>query len=283
MTATHSSKLATISSTQVAVQAPPALPSGRPPDILTMPFDVVDSGCNTSAAASASGFTYVDVFAGTSAWSEGASLFGGAPAGFIEKDSANRELLRHFYPSSWICADYYDKEWKQYPSSEVDVIVAWPMCNHLSMAGRRRMQRDVCATQLWDICEAVDHFRPLLVGVENVIQLEEDESKHGLMSIAIHQFDLIGYTLSSVWRLNDPDLGGYSERPRAWLVFEPTKTSSLLSIFYQPSMSLLHGTLRDCLAPVDQVSSLKVHGSVRGAWFQFSWAEELQPGTVVLV
>jgi site-specific DNA-cytosine methylase len=117
---------------------------------------------------------------------------------------------------------------------KVDVVVAWLMCRHLSVAGLRRMQADDCASQLWDIVAAVSHFKPLLVGVENVVQLEEDEAKHGLIETATQQFEVIGYVLVAVWRLLDPELSGYSQRKRAWLIFEPVRATASLPIFHQP-------------------------------------------------
>jgi hypothetical protein len=243
---------------------------------------IVESGCDPPSDTHES-FGYVDIFAGTSAWSEGASPFGGFPVGFIEIDTANQSLLKHFYPHAWVCGDYYAEEWRQHPADEVDVVVAWPMCKHLSRAGLRRMQTDDCASQLWDIVSAVDHFRPLLVGIENVVELEEDEATHGLVEKAIHRFETIGYILVAIWRLHDPSLSGYSHRKRAWLIFEPVRVSARLPMFHQPVMDGFVGDLADCLLPIDQVSHLEIKGTRHDDYFRFAWTDVLQPGTVVYV
>ena len=109
------------------------------------PKGIVESGCDPPSDTHEP-FGYVDIFAGASAWSEGVAPFGGFPVGPIEIDTANQKLLEQFYPHAWVCGDYYAEEWQQHPSDKTDVVVAWPMCKHLSRAGLRRMQTDDCAS-----------------------------------------------------------------------------------------------------------------------------------------
>ena len=100
-----------------------------------------------------------------------------------------------------------------------------------------------------------------MVGIENVVELEEDKATHGLVEKAVHKFETIGYILVAIWRLHNPSLSGYSYRKRAWLIFEPVLVSSRLPIFHQPVMDDFVGDLADCLLPVDQVSHLEIKGS----------------------
>ena len=52
-----------------------------------------------------------------------------------------------------------------------DVVVAWPMCRHVSNVGRRKVHLDSVASQVVDILPFVQQFCKYLVIYENVSNL----------------------------------------------------------------------------------------------------------------
>ena len=127
-------------------------------------------------------FSYVEAFAGSSAFSERAIPLGGSAIGFVEWEVSDHPLLSALEPSAWICGDLYDREWEQH-SGPVDALLTWPMCKHLASCGLLRMQHDDVASQLWDTIDMAVHFEVRMVCTENVTRLEWDNQAHSLLDI----------------------------------------------------------------------------------------------------
>ena len=232
-------------------------------------------------------FTYLDVFAGTSAFSEQAESRGGIPVGFIEVDESDHPLL-DFHNPPWIAADYYGNHWRDQVYQPADVMVAWPMCKHLARNGLMRMQEDEVASQLWDTLEAAVFFNVYLVALENVPRLEWLDFEHGLLSRCISIFAQAGYELAAVWNISDADLGGCTWRTRPWILFEKTALTMRLQPLLQPASSLQPQEMIQHALPCDQVKHLEISGDLvksPDGWkpgrFRFSWTHPLQLGTVV--
>jgi ribA/ribD-fused uncharacterized protein len=113
-------------------------------------------------------FTYVDVFAGTSAFTEKALALRGEAIGFVESDTSDHPLLHALCPSAWIASDLYGDEWQTQHYRAADALLAWPMCKHLAACGLGRMQHDEVASQLWDIAPLAEYFNVKLVAIEKL-------------------------------------------------------------------------------------------------------------------
>ena len=134
---------------------------------------------------------------------------------FMEWEQDDHLLLRNMAPGAAIYSDYYDRDWLPFECNEsIDALLAWPMCKHLAKCDRLKMQGDPVASQLWDTAELAQHLDVLMVAIENVLLLELADRQHGLLSRAIWEFELRGFMLAAVWRVDDPGLDGHSWRTR---------------------------------------------------------------------
>ena len=114
--------------------------------------------------------TFSDTFTGTSSFSEHAVPEGAKPVAYVEWEDLDRLILRQHSEDAKIFGDFYKREWSKH-NLVSDVIVAWPMCRHLSNAGRRKMHLDSVASQVVDILPFVQQFCKYLVVYENVSNL----------------------------------------------------------------------------------------------------------------
>jgi site-specific DNA-cytosine methylase len=237
------------------------------------------------------GFTYVDVFAGSSAFTEQARHFGGKAKVFVEWEKDDHPLLRNMAPDAQIYGDFYAKEWLSFQSDEtIDALVAWPMCKHLARCGLLKMQCDEVASQLWDIAELAEHLDVRIVLIENVLLLELADEQHHLFSRMLIEFEARGFVRAAVWRVDDSGLGGYTWRSRPWVILHRAELTAKIAPVFQPAMESAPVGIRDCLMPLGEVEHLKVDivdlvepdGWVMG-YFRFEWKLPLQPGTLVNV
>ena len=232
-------------------------------------------------------FSYVESFAGSSAFSEKAIPLGGRALGFVEWEESDHPLLHNLEPSAWICGDFYSYSWQQH-NQQADALLSWPMCKHLASCGLLRQQHDDVASQLWDTtCMAV-HFGVKLVATENVTRLEFGNAEHGLLDADLQHWGAAGFSLAAVWRVNDNPLGGATWRERTWIIKECARLTSRLPPLHQPPMEASPQCMRSLVLPVCEVQLLQVLGTVhkqpRGispGLFSFTWTNHLQPGTVV--
>jgi site-specific DNA-cytosine methylase len=204
-------------------------------------------------------FSYVEAFAGASAFSERAIPLGGSAIGFVEWEVSDHPLLSALEPSAWICGDLYDREWEQH-SGPVDALLTWPMCKHLASCGLLRMQHDDVASQLWDTIDMAVHFEVRMVCTENVTRLEWDNQAHSLLDIDLQKWAAAGFSLAAVWFLRDCDLGGVTWRERVWIIKECSRLTSRLSPLYQPVMDAVPQHMRTLVLPVQEVEHLSVFG-----------------------
>jgi hypothetical protein len=235
-------------------------------------------------------FTYVDVFAGTSAFTEKALALHGEAIGFVESDTSDHPLLRALCPSAWIASDLYGDEWQTQHYRAADALLAWPMCKHLAACGLGRMQHDEVASQLWDIAPLAEYFNVELVAIENSPWLEWLDHEHGLLEHALHVFEVHGFSLAAVWHLQDIKLGGGAWRQRPWILLERTELTGRLAPLYQPESFLQPVTMRAALDCEADIAPLRVRGvlaAVPAGWtpgsFTLEWSRPLQPGTSVML
>ena len=232
-------------------------------------------------------FSYVESFAGSSAFSEKAIPLGGRALGFVEWEESDHPLLRNLEPSAWICGDFYSYSWQQH-SEQADALLSWPMCKHLASCGLLRQQYDDVASQLWDTtCMAV-HFGVKLVATENVTRLEFGNAEHGLLDADLQHWGAAGFSLAAVWRVNDSPLGGTTWRERTWVIKECARLTSRLPPLHQPAMEASPQFMRSLVLPVSEVQHLQVLGTlhkqphgISPGFFSFAWTNPLQSGTVV--
>ena len=75
-----------------------------------------DTGSCSAAAGEAelsdATFRYIDVFVGSSSFSEQARSLQGEAVGFVEWETSDHPLLRALSPSAWIVDDFYDEQWR---------------------------------------------------------------------------------------------------------------------------------------------------------------------------
>ena len=76
-------------------------------------------------------FTFSDLFAGTSSFSEHSVPRGAKPVSFVEWEDTDRVILQQHSKEAKIFGDFYRREWSQHDLFS-EVVVAWPMCRHLS-------------------------------------------------------------------------------------------------------------------------------------------------------
>jgi hypothetical protein len=89
-------------------------------------------------------FTFSVIFAGTPSFSEHAVPRGAKPISYVEWDRSDRLILQQRSEEAKVFGDFYKREWPQQDLFS-EVIVAWPVCRHLSNAGRRKMHLDSVA------------------------------------------------------------------------------------------------------------------------------------------
>ena len=254
-------------------------------------FDEADSGVAHARPPDFEGFTYVEVFAGSSSFSERSPKYGGRALAFIEWESSDHPLLRALAPSAVIFSDFYEKRWLGFEGEEsVDALLSWPMCKHLAACGLLKMEKDEVASQLWDTAELAEHLDVLMVAIENVLLLELGDAMHELLSKALMVFESRGFVLASVWRVNDAALGGHSWRTRPWILLHKAKLAPLVSPAWQPAMGRTPSSMRSCVLPLSQVEHLLIDSvdvvqpvGWRLGSFRFRWSSPLQPGTLVNV
>jgi hypothetical protein len=236
-------------------------------------------------------FSYSEVFAGTSAIGERIHEVGGIPVAFIEIDRQDLALLGEFYPEASRAGDFYARQWAQW-ATRTDVLFGWPMCKHVSAAGRQRMQHDEVASQLWELSEVAVLQQAVLVVIENPAPLEELDHQHGLLSRAVSVFETTGYTLSAVVPLQDSLLGGQSARRRIFIVFERVELEVRMPLLIWDPPDLGWTPMMGSLSEVGDVSGCVLRGSLcssdcwRGSVhhvgrFTFSEDRPLQAGSTV--
>ena len=206
------------------------------------------------------GFTYAEVFAGSSAFSERASEFGGSARLFIESETDYHPLLSALAPDAKIYSDFYDKEWYSFVSDEcIDALISSPMCKHLAVCGLLKMENDPVASQLWDIAELAEHLGVLMVTIENVLLLETGDHMHNLLSKALVEFEKHGFVLAAVWRVDDSGLGGHTWRTRPWVILHRNDVAMKVGPTFHPAMQHVPQIIRSCSLHVEQTSHLRVH------------------------
>ena len=169
-------------------------------------------------------FTISDIFAGTSSYSEHAVPKGAKPISYVEWDNLDRSILQQHSEETKIFGDFYRKEWSQHDLFS-EVIVAWPMCRHLSNAGKRKMHLDSVASQVVDILPFVQQFYKYLVIYENVSNLVILDEVHGILTDAIKQYDAKGWVFAGIIWMDDGLVGGRSNRVRPLVVSDEESVS----------------------------------------------------------
>jgi site-specific DNA-cytosine methylase len=147
-------------------------------------------------------------------------LFAGALSlshNYVEWDKLGRLILQQHSEEAKVFGDFYKREWSQHDLFS-EVIVAWPMCRHLSKAGRRKMHLDSVASQVVDILHFVQQFCKYLVIYENVSNLVVLDEVHGILSCAITQYDSKGWVFAGIIWMDDDLVGGRSNRIRPLVV-----------------------------------------------------------------
>ena len=205
-------------------------------------------------------FTFSDIFAGTSSFSEHSVPGGAIPISYIEWENLDRLILRQHSEDAKIFGDFYKQEWSKH-NLVSDVIVAWPMCRHLSNAGRRKMHLDSVASQVVDILPFVQQFCKYLVIYENVSNLVILDEEHGILSDAIKQYDSKGWVFGGIIWMDDDVVGGRSNRLRPLVVSDEQSVSWKIPILDTrlPSMDAVE-PLSSVLEPPHKVSHLKLEG-----------------------
>ena len=205
-------------------------------------------------------FTFSDNFVGTSSFSEHAVPGGAEPVAYVEWEDLDRLILRQHSEDAKIFGDFYKEEWSEH-NLVSDVVVAWPMCKHLSNAGRRKMHLDSVASQVVDILPFVQQFCKYLVIYENVSNLVVLDEVHGIPSDAIRHYDSNGWVFADIIWMDDDLVGVRSNRVRPLVVSDEQSVSWKIPILdtMLPSMDAV-GPLSSVLEPPHKVSHLKLEG-----------------------
>lgn len=168
--------------------------------------------------------TVVDVFAGIGGLSLGFENAGFRCIAAVEYNPEHRKILAGIHPKANAAfSDVSDLDAKRFlrvigvGRREIDVLVGGPPCQPFSMAGKRRGERDERGQLIHHFVRVVEGMLPRAFVMENVLGLQ---SIHGgrLIRQVLQDLRALGYTLSSIGKLNAADYGVPQVRRRIFLV-----------------------------------------------------------------
>lgn len=141
-------------------------------------------------------FKYVDIFAGIGGFHAALSGLGGECVYAVEKD----EYAAKIYEQNWginPLGDVTAQGWLDKVTSEdVDVLVGGFPCQSYSKSGAQRGIEDARGTLFFNLCEAIERWKPSVVMLENVRNLTGPKHKDTWNTI-INSLRDLGYRVSS--------------------------------------------------------------------------------------
>ena len=212
----------------------------------------------------------IDVWAGISSFYDGLvacafpsvllSLFG-----WIECDPDASWLLGCVYPSAAICLDFYSFAWRSWIRPQGKLLVCGGFsCCPLSKAGKRLQQHDRRSRQGVETADLCHFFRADAALLENVPELVQLDSSHGLFTDLCAAMTDFEFLLVATFWLQDCLVRGLSARSRVFPYFEARTMACWLPPVHEIDPSFLGqgGSLQEALEPVDSVSHLVLKGEL---------------------
>ena len=98
--------------------------------------------------------------------------------------------------------------------------------------------------------------------MENVVNLEDEDYLHHILSDISSYLKLSGMCLAGSWRLTDSLMGGCSGRVRIFLGWEQLDMASCLPPWNPPPGAETPGCVRDCFEPWELVQPLHLEASL---------------------
>ena len=213
-----------------------------------------------------SSFNLIDVWAGISSFTDAFQAIPNVVIRshfWIENDPTAVSSLEHNYPDSTGSHDFFDYFWNSWrpPDSQPTVVVAGPSCCHLSVAGKRLRQWDPRSSQGLETAKLAVHFKATILVIENVVQLLDEDSQHGLLS-EINSFMVSnGYNPMQCIRLQDSQLGGCTARERVFALWELADFAALLGPIPTVFPRSQPSNIRSILSPIEDVRHLILPGA----------------------
>ena len=116
-----------------------------------------------------------------------------------------------------------------------------------------------------DTAKLCDFFKADAALLENVLELVQLDSSHGLFTNLCVAMEEFGFVLVCVFQLQDCLVGGISARPRVFPYFEARSMACWLPLVNQVGVSFMKpgGSLQEILEPVDAVKHLVLQGELK--------------------
>jgi len=206
------------------------------------------------------GCVAAEVWAGVGSLSHQLEQEGLLTGAFCECLPREASLLRHKYPEALQSLDYDLGAWKVWPeelakkSLQLVALVGGPVCASLSTGGKRLEQEDDRARQFVDTIALAVFLGVSFLVIENVLQLVNRDSHHGLYTRFLTAAKKGGFEVALVLQLCDAEHGGRTQRERVIVFLRKIEVHALLPPLKAPKKPGYQGqALEELLSPIEDL------------------------------
>ena len=172
----------------------------------------------------------IELWAGIGSLSSSCSRLGWNVVALCEKEDLLLRVLARLHPDAQLAGSFESAQWKLWdiPAEALVIVVGGPSCVSLSKAGKQGFASDPSSKHISNTLRVAAFFKASFVVIENVPELLELDSIHGLRSAALAEAASFGLLSVGHQLLRDSEVGGFTQRRRFFDFFESTSVSARL-------------------------------------------------------